>query len=197
MTPQPLPRENCRTRLLFARHGATEPNLAGLRCGGDLDPPLTEVGRQQAFELARRVAARTDRVDLVICSDLLRTRETARIVCEWLQGPELRVIPGFRERRLGQWNLQPIVDTEPQLAAGVTPPGGESSADFADRIEFELRRIATELQQRQVLLVASKGVGRVLHVLAGSPLRQPMANAELHELRFVDLDTIEPVESAS
>ena len=27
--------------------GATQPNLAGVRCGGDLDVPLTEVGCQQ------------------------------------------------------------------------------------------------------------------------------------------------------
>ena len=30
--------------VLFVRHGSTAPNLAGLRCGGDLDSPLTELG---------------------------------------------------------------------------------------------------------------------------------------------------------
>ena len=37
---------------------------------------------------------------------------------------------------------------------------------------------------RRVLLVASKGVGRVLRELAGEPAAAPMANAELLELSF-------------
>jgi hypothetical protein len=40
------------------------------------------------------------------------------------------------------------------------------------------------LLQRRVLLVGSKGVGRVLRGCAGLPARQPLDNAELIELRF-------------
>jgi probable phosphoglycerate mutase len=170
-------------RLLFARHGATAPNLAGLRCGGDLDPPLVEEGRRQAIELARVVAARSEPIDLIICSDLLRTRETAAIVRAALGPVELRVMPAFRERRLGGWNLQSITDTEAQMAAGTTPPGGESSADFKARITQALVLITPALERR-VLLVASKGVGRVLRELAGLPARKPLGNAELLELTF-------------
>lgn len=170
-------------RLLFARHGATAPNLAGLRCGGDLDPPLVEEGRRQAIELARKVALHAVPIDLIICSDLLRTRETAAIVRASLGPVELCVMPAFRERRLGGWNLQPIADTEAQMAAGQTPPGGESGEDFRARIAQALATITPALQRR-VLLVASKGVGRVLRELAGLPPRKPLANAELLELCF-------------
>lgn len=168
-------------RLLFARHGATAPNLAGLRCGGDLDPPLAAEGRLQAMRLARVVAAREPALDLIVCSDLLRTRETAAIVRAAIGPVEMRLMPGFRERRLGRWNLRPIAETEAALAAGETPPGGESRQAFAQRIAAALQQLAPALQRR-VLLVASKGVGRVLREHAGLPLAAPLRNAELLEL---------------
>ncbi|MFT3816313.1 MAG: histidine phosphatase family protein [Rubrivivax sp.] len=183
-SPSPL-------RLLFARHGATAPNLAGLRCGGDLDPPLAEEGRRQAIELARRVAARRPRIELILCSDLLRVRETAAIVRAALGPVALHVLPGFRERYLGSWNLQSIDDTQDELAAGATPPGGESVAEFGARIERALQG-AAPLLLRPVLLVGSKGVGRVLRERAGLPPLPPLKNAELLELSFGDLHRPRP-----
>ena len=96
---------------------------------------------------------------------------------------ELRLVPAFRERRLGGWNLRPLAETESMLAAGETPPGGESRDAFAQRVRAGLQQIAPALNRR-VLLVASKGVGRVLRELAGEPAAAPMANAELLELSF-------------
>lgn len=173
-------------RLLFARHGATAPNLAGLRCGGDLDPPLVEEGRRQAIELARRVVLRQPRIELILCSDLLRVRETAAIVRAALGPVVLHVLPALRERYLGGWNLKPIDETQDELAAGVTPPGGESTAEFGARIERALLD-AAPLLRRPALLVGSKGVGRVLRERAGLPPQPPLKNAELLELSFGDL----------
>lgn len=186
MQPFDTQRPSGHARLLFARHGATAPNLSGLRCGGDLDPPLADEGRHQAMTLARVVAAREPGVDLIVCSDLLRTRETAAIVRAAIGPVEMRLMPGFRERRLGRWNLRPIADTEAALAAGETPPGGESRQAFADRITGALQQLAPALQRR-VLLVASKGVGRVLREQAGLPPSAPLRNAELLELNFESL----------
>jgi broad specificity phosphatase PhoE len=58
--------------LLLVRHGETEPNRHG-RFLGRLDPPLTDVGRQQARTLAEVLPAPT----LVISSPLQRARDTA------------------------------------------------------------------------------------------------------------------------
>src|SRR5882672_9744403 len=66
--------------LRFVRHGATGPNLAGLRCGGDLDVPLAEAGREQALEIARHVAALDPPIGLIVTSDLRRTRATAACI---------------------------------------------------------------------------------------------------------------------
>lgn len=169
--------------LLFARHGATAPNLAGQRCGGDIDPPLAPQGREQALQLAEAVARLDAPPGLVITSDLLRARETAQIVSHVLGDIELQVMPTLRERSLGWWNLEPIADTEGPLARGETPPGGESADAFRHRIEQALQGLAP-LLSRRVLLVGSKGVGRVLWASAGLPPRGPLDNAELVSLQL-------------
>lgn len=176
--------------LLFARHGATAPNLAGVRCGGDLDVPLAPEGRQQAAELARVVAALQHPVGLIITADLQRTRDTAEIVRAAIGNVPLHVEPGFRERSLGQWNLRPIAQTQPLLEARQTPPGGESTDDFALRIYRALGSVQHLLAKR-ALLVASKGVGRVLGELAGSDRRRPVGNAELLVFQLAALPEVQ------
>lgn len=169
--------------LLFARHGATTANLAGLRCGGDLDLPLADGGREQARALARCVAALRPRIGLIVTSDLQRTRETASIVAAALGGVEIRVLPGWNERRLGAWNLQPIAQTQAALTAGLTPPGGEAEAEFGARIRAALQALQP-LRADRPLLIGSKGVARVLGELAGLPDRLALGNTELVSLNL-------------
>lgn len=166
--------------LRFVRHGATLANLAGLRCGGDLDLPLTDQGRAQAQAVASRIALLEPAVGLVITSDLQRTRETAAIIAASLPGVPVVIEPAFAERRLGTWNLRAIDETQPWLDARRTPPGGESDVDFADRIADALRGIERHLARRP-LVVGSKGVARVLGELLGLPERIDLANGSLIE----------------
>src|SRR5262249_45113782 len=147
--------------LRFVRHGATAANTAGLRCGGDLDPPMTLHGHEQVHRVAEQIAALLPRVQLIVTSDLVRTRETAEIIARRLPNARLLVEPAFSERRLGGWNLMRIRDTQPWLEAGITPPGGESDAEFSARIAGAVERLRPELARRP-LLVGSKGVARVL-----------------------------------
>ena len=165
--------------LMFVRHGATEPNLAGLRCGGDLDVPLSAEGRNQARSAAEQMRAMGWPVGVIVSSDLQRTRETAHIIKGVFPDVELIIAPGFAERHLGEWNLLPIADTEAALNAGATPPGGESRAVFFDRIAAAVDILLPRLSQlsHPPLLVASKGVARVLgELLSGSVLRYTSAD---------------------
>ncbi len=178
-------------KLLFARHGATALNLAGLRCGGDVDPPLVDAGRAQAERLAREVADLPEPVELIVTSDLQRAHQTARVVQRAIKGAELQVCRGFRERRLGAWNFLEIAATEAAMSAGVTPPGGESRAAFARRIDRALHSIAPLAAQRRTLIVASKGVARVLGERAQHSPRPPPGHAELVEFEL-SLPAIRP-----
>jgi probable phosphoglycerate mutase len=176
----PAPNPEALLPLRFIRHGATAPNLAGLRCGGDLDVPLTELGRRQALSVCPVIAALRPRVGLIVTSDLIRTKETAALIAPYLPGVPIRVEPEFAERKLGRWNLMPIAETQPWLEARMTPPGGESEAEFLDRIARAIRRIKTELHLRP-LLIGSKGVGRVLGELIGIEDRLELDNGSLAE----------------
>ena len=128
-------------QLRFVRHGATAANLAGLRCGGDLDLPLTQAGREQAAAAAHLIARLDPPVGLIVSSDLQRTRETAAIIARALPGVPVIIEPAFAERSLGDWNLRPLDQTKASLEAGCTPPGGESNAEFTGRVTQALRRI--------------------------------------------------------
>jgi 2,3-bisphosphoglycerate-dependent phosphoglycerate mutase len=163
--------------LMFVRHGATEPNLAGLRCGGDLDVPLSAQGRTQAQTAAEQILAMGWPVGLLVSSDLQRTRETARIINGVFPEVDLIIAPGFAERHLGEWNLMPISETEAALNAGLTPPGGESRVEFFDRIALAVDTLLPRLAHlnHPPLLVASKGVARVLGELFSGRVQRDAA----------------------
>lgn len=183
-----------RTRLLrFVRHGATAMNLAGVRCGGDVDVPLSDVGRQQAAAAARCIANLHPPVGIIVSSDLQRTKETANIILATLldlqtdapsshdEPVRVLVLPQFAERFLGSWNGQPRAHTQAALEAGQTPPGGESNAAFKTRIAQAVQQLEG-LWPLRPLLVSSQGVARVLGEMTGLPTRLRVANAQLAEL---------------
>lgn len=172
------PGKSASSHLLFVRHGATEANLAGVRCGGDMDVPLTEFGRRQAAEAALRIRELRIPVGLIVTSALQRTRETAAIISRLLQGIEIIVEPGFAERRLGEWNLRSVADTQAELMQGVTPPGGESNQQFLARIDDAMESLLPRLDE-QPLLVGSKGVARALSELLGQRAHHDVSNGQL------------------
>lgn len=179
-----------RLPLRFVRHGATAPNLAGLRCGGDLDVPLTAVGRKQAETVAEHIARLDPPVKLIVTSDLKRNRETADIIARRLPRVTMLVQPAFSERRLGEWNLKPIAETQPWFEARRTPPGGESDDEFTHRVADAVRKIKQQLAERP-LLVGSKGVGRVLGELIGLTDRLELGNGEIWEFDFAERPCLE------
>jgi len=179
--PTPTP-----TRLVMVRHGATAPNLAHVRCGGDLDVPLTDIGREQALAAARRLRALKLVPGVIVTSPLERTQETARIIAAELGVHEIVTEAGFTERRLGEWNLRPIDETEPWLRAKQVPPGGEADDDFIARVGAALP-VLLPLLPRQPLLVGSKGVGRALGVLLNQRLSGALANGEVAQFDLARL----------
>lgn len=193
--PPPVAAADAPLLLRFVRHGATAPNLAGLRCGGDLDVPLTALGLQQAEQVARHMAQLRPPVGLIVTSPLRRTRDTALIISRHLGGVPVVTEPGFTERRLGQWNLRPIAETQPWLAARMTPPGGESDDEFIDRVARALRAIKKQLPQRP-LLVGSKGVARVMGELIGVAERLELDNGAVTEFDFAQRPCLQTTWSA-
>lgn len=145
--------------LLFVRHGATEWNAEG-RLQGQEDIALSAEGRRQAAALAPLVARL--RPEQVVCSDLQRAQETARLLA--YPAPELE--PRLREADLGAWTGLRSADLRARAgeqyrawrAGRYAPPNAESWAALRARVDAVL----TELQGRAgaTLVVTHGGVIR-------------------------------------
>jgi len=124
--------------LYFVRHGVTEPNFRGFRCGGDLDLPLMDIGCDQAYLLAKQIDKMNLRIGVIIAGSLLRTRQTASIISGVLGEIPIVVEPLINERRLGEWNNRPIAETEEQLARMVEKAQAKSAQldQIVGRIEI-------------------------------------------------------------
>jgi broad specificity phosphatase PhoE len=177
--------------LYFVRHGITEPNFRGFRCGGDLDLPMMDIGCDQAYLLAKQIERMNLRVGVIIAGSLIRTRQTASIISSVLGMVPVEIDPLLNERRLGQWNNRPISETEDMLSKNVTPPGGESEEQFTARIEMALANLRPHLDRRP-LIVSSKGVGRVMNNLLGGHERMQVGNGEVVEFAVSKSDAAQP-----
>ena len=82
-------------KFYVTRHGQTAWNQQNIVCG-ITDISLDETGMQQARETAERL--RDIHLDRVICSPLLRARQTAELIC---QGRE---IPFSVDKRVREQN---------------------------------------------------------------------------------------------
>ncbi len=162
-------------RVLLMRHGEI-PQYKPRRFIGQQDLPLTETGRAQAIAAGK--ALRGMDIGRIVCSDLSRTRETARLAAEHcgLDGIPIEPEARLREINLGQWEGLTIKEVEAAFPgeyaargenlALARPGGGESFLDLQQRTAPFFDALFTETQGT-TLMVAHAGVNRTIlcHVL--------------------------------
>lgn len=77
-------------KLLLVRHAIAEDAEAFIAGGGaDAQRPLTEIGRKKMRKAANRLRSQVGRMDILACSPLLRSRETAEIIARACGEPPL------------------------------------------------------------------------------------------------------------
>jgi broad specificity phosphatase PhoE len=147
------------TRLLLVRHGQSVWNADG-RWQGQADPPLSELGEQQAAAAATRL----DGIAAVYSSDLVRAHRTAEILAARL-GTTPVVDPRLRERHAGSWEGRTRVEIEAEwpgyLGSGRRPEGYEPDESVLARAVHALGAIAA-VNDGDVLVVTHGGVVRTL-----------------------------------
>ncbi len=163
-------------RLALVRHGSSTWNELH-RIQGQLDPPLSPRGQEQARRLAERFRGR--RPAGFYSSDLARARETAEAVAEVI-GCRPVLLPELREIALGEWEgltREDIMARYPQLWERWVGdpdwdlvPGGERAADFERRVRDVLHRIEGRHPHGDVLVVTHGGV---IQVALGEALGWP------------------------
>ncbi|RZS89762.1 putative phosphoglycerate mutase [Motilibacter rhizosphaerae] len=170
--PRPVSR-----RVVLWRHGRTAWNAA-MRFQGQTDIPLDEVGVQQARAAAARLASLQP--DLLVSSDLLRTRDTAAELAR-LTGLEVRLDPGLRETFAGTWqgrtSAEIAADDGDAYAAWVAgepdvrPGGGETRWEVAERTCAAVHRALEGTPAGGTLVVVTHGgaARTALAMLLGLP----------------------------
>lgn len=159
-------------RVFLLRHGEI-PQFRPRRFVGQQDLALTEAGRAQAVAVGRALC--DVEFERIVCSDLSRTRETARIVAGERTVP-IEPEARLREIDLGRWEgltkaeintvFPGEYDARGENLAQMRPSGGESFSDLQQRVvPFFDEVLATT--QGTTLLVAHAGVNRAIlcHVL--------------------------------
>lgn len=171
------------TDLLVVRHGQSTWNVVH-KFTGNADPPLSEEGRRQAADLARRCADLA--ISTVATSDLLRAYETGATVADALGLRAPRRLPELRERwsetMTGMTRHEIEARFPGQLAAWrearpITVPGNHEPFDvFAERVTQGL--VSAARHGGMGLVVAHAGVFVVLDNVYGSRSANEVDNSE-------------------
>lgn len=161
--------------IFIARHGQNEDNANGI-LNGHRDLPLTELGRQQARDLADGVVEAGIAFDVVYSSPLVRALETAKIVID-TAGIDVEpvVLPELIERDFGVMTGKPIADIEKLCAPdiiktdGITyfldPEGAETFPQLKDRGSRVLD-IVREGSGERALIVCHGDLGKMIYAAA-------------------------------
>lgn len=190
------PASDCSSvHLYLVRHGQTQWNEER-RLQGQLDSPLTELGKQQARLVGTRLANLG--VARIVGSDLGRTRQTASTMAEVLNCSPYEEDVAYRERNLGVLQGCCATDLTPEQAAqyescrfgdpAYAPPQGESRLALAERGVVALQRLAQSHVAAAPIAVVSHGglLGAALGHLLGVPpsVRRSfyVANCSLHHV---------------
>jgi alpha-ribazole phosphatase/probable phosphoglycerate mutase len=136
---------------------------------GFTDLGLSLEGKRQMRRLASRL--KTFPLELAVSSDLQRTVDSARILCQD-RGLDPVSISAFREMNMGAWDgksWEEVKGKYPQ-ARGLyfsdlkkfRFPEGENWGHFRSRVLRGLESLLRENQGRNILLVAHAGVNRII-----------------------------------
>ena len=174
--------------LYVARHGQTTWNVAEL-ISGLSDVPLTEMGQQQAKELAEEVSRLERPITKIIHSPLKRAKDTAQAVAD------KNHLPMIADERLVEMNYGDF-DGMPQSTPAFQKarvqfakrfPNGESVLDTYARVVPLLEEVLAD-EANTYLLVCHNGLIRAIRNYF-----EPLENAEFFKLRTPNA-TLVPLE---
>lgn len=157
--------------LVFETHSLTVDNERGIATGW-LGGALSDRGRSLAAELGAR--RRDDAIDAVLCSDLARAVETARIA---FGESDVPIVLDWRLREIdyGELNGAPVgtIDHERRRRVDTAFPGGESYRGAVARVGEVLDDVRTGRRGRRILVIGHTATRWGLdHLLDGRPLEE-------------------------
>ena len=152
----------------LVRHGETEWN-ATRRLQGNSDVQLSAKGREQAAQLAKRLAR--EKIDGFYSSDMKRAVETAQILAA-PHGLAVNQIAGLREMNFGPWEGMTIGELEADGSwsllewfknpLDVQVPGGEKLTEVIERCNLAMQQLIAAHEKETIAVVAHGGSIRAI-----------------------------------
>jgi broad specificity phosphatase PhoE len=156
------------TQVLLLRHGQSTWNAAR-RWQGQADPPLSEIGEEQA----RFAATKLGTFDAIVASDLVRASHTAEIIANNLGVGPVLFDSRLRENDAGEWTGKThdeiSVAWPGWVEEGRRPPAFEPFDQIVTRGLAVLLEIGREFQSGSILGVSHGGLIRCLRKALGAP----------------------------
>ena len=162
------------TKLLLVRHGQSEWNAMG-RWQGKANPPLTDLGKEQALIAAKKLPD----FSILASSDLVRARETAEIFARAnnKEPNDIFIEPQVQERDAGEFSglTRDEIDKKfpGYLAQNRWPSGWEPDDVLIKRLREGLGRItASSTESDSIVVVTHGGCIYALESLLGEVYRR-------------------------
>lgn len=177
------------THFYIIRHGETVFNRKG-RIQGWCDSPLTDLGVSQAKQLGKEL--KNILFDVCFCSTSERAIDTANYI---LGGRNVKIIPSkkLKEQSYGDFEAEKSVNI---FKDGVSFPdgyrfcGGENHSDVIERVMNELKKIASEYPNANVLVVChGSAIKHIVNYLSpGFVMEKPTTAALVPNCSITQID---------
>lgn len=177
-------------KIYYVRHGQTDYNLAKKMQGGETEKDLNQEGIRQAYKTKKELE--NIEYDIVICSPMKRTIQTAEIINEGRNIPII-IDEGIRERKLGEYEEKDVTEeTEKNIwdyKANNDIQGGENLYEFEKRIIEFLKDTKKKYDNKKVLIVAHGGVAKIIKAqLYGMPESQNLYEIQMNNCEIIEAE---------
>jgi len=149
-------------RIFFVRHGQTNYNVLNL-CNDDptKEVHLTQTGKKQARKAGEKI--KDIELDLVVVSELPRTKETALLIIADRKLP-FQIEPRINDRKTG-YEGKPVDEFQKALRADIfhaSLPGGESFQDEKKRVFSFLEKLK-QYSMNTILVVTHAEILKIIY----------------------------------
>ncbi len=147
------------TTIHLIRHGETDWNREK-RYQGQKDIPLNNVGRLQAKKLVKRLQNENMQIDAIYSSNLIRAKETADIIAEYLNKP-VHLQEKVKERYFGRLEGLKLEDFKAEF-----PHINMNNVDQYDFFHVEPFNVFKQRMVEGVIEVAKKHINETIVIVS-------------------------------
>lgn len=161
-----------KNKIYLARHGQDEDN-ANRILNGHRDEPLTEIGINQAEEVAQKIKEAGIKFDMIFASPLQRAFKTSEIIAETLGNDPPIKEELLIERDFGIMTGKPISSIIEMCSPEIfetdhinyflSPEGAETFPDLINRGKKLLDKLDSEYEGKSILLVTHGDIGKMIY----------------------------------